>query len=118
MDSRTMPTPRRAELWLADFDRAEGHDQGKGRPVLVVSVDPFNEGAAGQIVVAPLSGRDAGTPFGVALSPPDGGVTVRSFIRCDALRAMSRDRLFQRIGEAPHATMEQVEARLRVLLGL
>jgi mRNA interferase MazF len=113
-----MPTPQRAEVWLADFDRAEGHDLGKGRPVLVVSVDPFNESSAGEIMVAPISARDAGTPFGVPLSPPDGGVTVWSFIRCDALRAMSRDRLLQRLGAAPRATMEQVEARLRVLLGL
>lgn len=118
MDWTVMPTPQRAELWLADFDRVEDHDPGKGRPVLVVSVDPFNESPAGQIVVAPLSGRDAGTPFSVPLSPPDGGITVRSFIRCDGLRSMSRDRLFQRLGAAPRTTMEQVEARLRVLLGL
>jgi mRNA interferase MazF len=113
-----MATPQRAELWLADFDRAEGQDPNQGRPVLVVSVDPFNESPAGQIVVAPLSPRDAGTPFSVALSPPDGGVTVRSWIRCDGVRSMSRDRLFQRLGAAPRATMDQVEARLRVLLGL
>ena len=113
-----MPTPQRSELWLADFDRAEGHDPARGRPVLVLSVDPFNEGPAGQVVVAPLSARDAGTPFSVTLSPPDGGVTVRSFIRCDGLRSMASSRLFQRLGAAPRATMEQVEARLRVLLGL
>ncbi len=113
-----MPTPQRSELWLADFDRPEGHDQGKVRPVLVLSVDPFNESQSGQIVVAPLSSQDAGTPFSVMLSPPDGGVTVRSFVRCDGLRSMSRTRLVRQLGAAPHATMEQVEARLRVLLGL
>jgi len=113
-----MPTPQRAELWLADFDRAQGHDQAQNRPVLVVSVDPFNESSAGQIIVIPLSTRDTGTPFGVALPPTEGGINVRSWIRCEALRSISTDRLVRRLGAVSRATMEQVEARIRVLLGV
>src|SRR5580704_9524191 len=65
-------TPKRGELWACDFDAR------RIRPVLVVSVDEFNESGAGQVLVVPLTSRDPKTPFGVPVSPPLGGLTVES----------------------------------------
>jgi mRNA interferase MazF len=84
--------------------------------VLVVSVDEFNESGAGQVLVVPLTSRDPKTPFGVPVSPPLGGLTVASWIRCDAPHTVSTDRLLRRLGVVPPATMEEVLARLLALL--
>ena len=53
------------------------------------------------------------------MEPPEGGLTARSFILCDAIRSIARERL----GAAPWGvvskeTMRQVEDRLRILLEL
>lgn len=115
-----MPSqPRRGEIWSADLNLIRGHEQAGRRPVLIVSTDLFNQGPAGLVFVLPLTRTDRRIPLHVPLDPPEGGVTSRSFILCDGLRSISRERL----GSAPWgmvspATLRQVEDMLRVLLEL
>lgn len=116
MSSR--PAPSRGELWLADFDPIRGHEQGGRRPALIVSVDRFNQGPAGLVVVLPLTTRARGIPSHVPVDPPEGGVTARSFVKCEDVRSISTARLSRRWGTVLPATMALVEDRVRILLGL
>jgi mRNA interferase MazF len=113
-----MIAPSRGEVWLADLGATRGHEQAGARPVLVLSVDTFNQGPADLVVVLPLTSRYRGVPMHVPLRPPEGGTKTPSVILCDAIRSISKDRLARRWGVVSMQTMSAVEDRLRILLGL
>jgi mRNA interferase MazF len=108
----------RGEVWLVSLDPVRGHEQAGTRPALVVSVDRFNHGPAGLVVVLPITSRSKGVPLHVSVSPPEGGLTSPSFIKCEDVRSISTDRLVRRLGSAGPNTMALVEDRLRILMGL
>jgi mRNA interferase MazF len=110
--------PLRGEVWLADLDPIRGHEQGGRRPCLVVSVDPFNQGPADLVIVLPITTRDRRIPFHVRADPPEGGLRAPSFIKCEDVRSISRDRLSSRYGVVSPATLAAVEDRLRLMLNL
>jgi mRNA interferase MazF len=108
----------RGEIWLADLNPVRGHEQAGKRPCLVVSVDLFNQGAAGLVVVVPITSKDKSIPFHVAVNPPDGGLKVKSFIKCEDVRSLSVERLDKRLGSLSTKSFADVEDRLRILMGL
>jgi mRNA interferase MazF len=111
-------SPSRGDVWLLDLDPTRGHEQAGRRPCVVVSVDLFNRGPSGLSVVLPITTRFRGIPFHVAVNPPEGGLRSRSFIKCEDLRSVSKERFVERWGTVSPATMNLVEDRLRILLGL
>ncbi|MEW5866497.1 MAG: type II toxin-antitoxin system PemK/MazF family toxin [Bacillota bacterium] len=113
-----MLEPSRGDVWLVTLDPARGHEQAGRRPGLVVSVDLFNHGPAGLVVVLPITTREKGIPFHVELSPSEGGLSERSFVKCEDIRSVSKERLSTRLGAVSSVTMTAVEDRLRILLGL
>jgi mRNA interferase MazF len=86
----------RGEVWLADINPVRGHEQAGKRPCLVISVDLFNQGASGLIVVLPITSKEKGIPFHVELNPPEGGLKVQSFVKCEDVRSISVERLEKR----------------------
>ena len=48
----------------------------------------------------------------------ESGLSAPSFITCDNLRAVARERLARRLGQVSAATLAQVEDRVQVLLDL
>jgi mRNA interferase MazF len=110
--------PARGEVWLADLDPSFGHEQAGQRPVLVVSVDPFNSGQSGLTVVVPFTSRMRSIPLHIPVQPPEGGLRVPSSILCDAVRSIDRRRLLNHWGVVGPATMTLVEDRLQRLMGL
>lgn len=85
---------------------------------MVLSVDAFNRGPARLVIIAPLTTTARRVASHVALSPPEGGLDRPSFIMCEAVRSISTERLGRRLGMVNPDTIEAVEDRLRVLLGL
>jgi len=100
-----MPLPRRGEIWLADLDPVEGHEQVGRRPVMIISNDRFNFLPSGLCIVVPITTRDRGNPFHLLIEPPQGGLRRRSFALCDQARAISVTRLEQRFGQAPSGVL-------------
>jgi mRNA interferase MazF len=105
-------------VWLVDLDPVRGHEQGRKRPALVVSTDRYNRGPARLVVVAPITTTDRGVPLHVAVSPPEGGLRERSYVMCDAVRSISKERLIRSWGDVEPRTMDLVSDRLRILLEL
>lgn len=108
----------RGEVWRVDFNPVVGHEQGEMRPALVVSVDQYNQGASEMVVVVPISSKQKQIPIHVAVSPPEGGLTMPSDIKCDQVRAVSSQRLKTKMGAINRSTMEAVEDKIRIVLGL
>jgi mRNA interferase MazF len=113
------PLPSRGEIWTADLNPTRGHEQAGKRPVLIVSTNTFNHGPADLLFVLPLTRTNRNIPFHVAVNPPEGGLTARSYILCDAIRSIAKERLGSKPwGVVSTQTMAKVEYRLQVLLEL
>ena len=110
--------PARGDIWTADLNPTRGHEQAGEQPVLVVSTDLYNSGPAGLVIVLPLTRADRHVPVHVPIDPPEGGLTVRSFVLCDAVRSISKDRLGQQRGAVSARTMANVADRLRLVMEL
>ena len=111
--------PSRGEIWTAALNPTRGHEQAGERPVLIVSTNLFNHGPADLVFVLPLTRTDRRIPIHIPIDPPEGGVRARSFILCDALRSIAKERLGARPwGVVSAQTMAQVEDCLRTLLEL
>lgn len=108
--------PSRGEVWNADLEPVVGHEQGESRPVLIVSTDHFNHSKSGLVVTVPVSRTKRQQPMHVPVTPPEGGLTAGSFIFCDQVRTISVDRLKDYRGVVTDTTLQQVSARLRLLI--
>ena len=113
-----MADPLRGEIWLGNLGATRGHEQAGRRPVLIFSVDSFNAGPAGLVVVLPLTSKIRSVPAHILVNPPEGGLRRPSAILCDAIRSVTRDCLINQWGAVSAATMARVEYAVRVLLGL
>jgi mRNA interferase MazF len=108
----------RGEIWLADLNPVRGHEQAGKRPCLVISVDLFNQGASGLVVVLPITSKQKGISFHVKIDPPEGGAKTQSFIKCEDVRSISVERLDKCWGSVSLETLTEIEDRLRILMGL
>ncbi|MBC7323240.1 MAG: type II toxin-antitoxin system PemK/MazF family toxin [Acetomicrobium sp.] len=113
-----MAEPSRGEIWLVDLNPVCGHEQAGRRPALVVSVDGFNHGPAGLVIVIPITTKDKGIPLHVGVFPPEGGLNEQSFIKCEDVRSVVKERLVRCLGRVKEGTLAEAEDRLRILLGL
>ncbi len=111
-------TPSRGEIWMVDLNPARGHEQAGYRPCLVVSVDLFNQGPAELVVVLPITSREKKIPFHIPVEPEDSGLKLKSYVKCEEVRPISKDRLAEQRGTVSPGVMALVEDRLRILLML
>lgn len=108
----------RGEVWFVDLNPTQGREQSGRRPCLIVSDDRFNRSAADLVIVIPITSKDKGIASHVEINPPEGGLQVRSFIKCEDIRSISTDRLVKVWGTVNLSTLESVGQRLRILLNL
>ena len=114
-----MKLPSRGEIWTADLNPTQGHEQAGRRPVLIISTDTFNHGPADLVFILPLTRANRRIPLHVSVDPPEGGLKAQSYILCDAGRSISKSRLGKSAwGTISAQTMVQIEYRLRTLLEL
>lgn len=113
-----MNHPLRGEVWRASFDPTIGREQAGTRPALIVSDDLFNQSHAELVVVLPITPKGKGIRSHVEVEPPEGGLNVTSYIKCEDVRSISIHRLRQRLGAVSTDTLDQVEMRLSIILAL
>ena len=83
-------------MWLVELDPTRGREQQGKRPGLVISANGFNKSPADLVVVVPITSKDKSIPWHVAIAPPEGGVKTKSFVMCEAVRSVSKERFVQR----------------------
>ena len=84
----------------------------------IVSVDKFNAGPAGLVIVAPLTSVDKRQPLHVRIDPPEGGVRETSYAKAEDVRSVSSERLVDRWGAVERSTLRAVTRRVGLLIGV
>lgn len=110
--------PSRGEVWQVDLRPVRGREQDGVRPALVFSVDGFNYGPAGLVIVIPITSRDKRIPTHVHVPRGEGGLDTDGFIKCEDIRSISKGRLVRYRGTVTYPRLESAEYIVRVLLGL
>jgi len=113
-------TPRRGEVYWLDWNPARGSEQSGRRPAVVVQNDPFNANPRyPNTVVVTVSRQGLPIPTHVALEPGgSNGLKTKSFIKCEQLLTVSKDRLVEKIGALSATELASVVQALKRLLVL
>jgi mRNA interferase MazF len=114
---------RRGEIRLVDLEPVRGSESNKTRPAVIVSNDGANLTAArlnrGVVTVVPVTSSVARVyPFQVLLRAADTGLATDSKAQAEQVRAVSVQRLGDRIGVVPPAVMAALDEALRLHLAL
>lgn len=110
----TAPVPRQREVWFVNLEPVIGHEQGRRRPAVVISRDALAR--SGLVVVVPLTRTDVGSPLHLAIDPPEGGLRERSFALPQQVRAVSPERLVQRLGTVRPQTLAEIVRRVATVI--
>lgn len=108
----------RGEVWLTSLDEDLAEITTRARLVTIVSTNTFNNGPAELVVVLPMTTRDHNIPCHVVVSPLESGSNKSSFVLCERIQCLSRERLIKRIGKVSNQTMKTIDDNLATLLNL
>lgn len=111
---------QRGEIWWAALGRPRGAEPGYRRPVLVVQIDEFNRSRIETVVVVAITTntRLAEAPGNVLLPKKSCRLPETSVANVSQVATVNRSTLTKRISMVPPALLEQVDAGLRLILGL
>jgi mRNA interferase MazF len=105
--------PDRGDVVWLEFSPQAGHEQAGRRPALVLSPASYN-GRTGLLLCCPITTREKGYPFEVAVPDTSG---ARGVVLSDQLKSLDwRARNAQRGGRADPSVVQEVAARLKALL--
>jgi mRNA interferase MazF len=114
---------RRGDVRLVDLDPVRGSEASKVRPAVIVNNDGANTAAErtgrGVVTVVPVTSNVARVhPFQVLLPAAATGLARDSKAQAEQVRSVSALRLGRRLGALPADLMVELEAALRLHLGL
>ena len=111
----------RGEVWWAQMpEEPAGSGPGYKRPVVIVSADRFNDTRLNTVVVAVITGNTdlANAPGNVLLRRGEGRLPKTSVVNVSQLYTIDKAFLISQLGVLPHGRSEDVDAGLRLVLGL
>ena len=110
--------PQRGEVWLANFDPTHGHEIAKSRPCVILSINRFNNGYSNLVIAVPLTSKERHQPSHICIVPPEGGLSVPSYILCEQIRALSLNRFSKKaLGKVSENTLRAIELVVTTLMG-
>ena len=113
-----MKPPALGEIWMIELNPVRGHEQAGRRPCLVVSDDLYNSGPAEKHIVVPVTSKNKHIPYHIVIVPPEGGLRMESYLMCDDIRSVSRERFQHKTGAVSNRTMHAIKDCLRTLLSM
>lgn len=107
-------------MWWADLGEPSGSGPGRRRPVVVVSADSFNRSRIATVVVAIVTSNTAlsAAPGNVELGASSAGLGKESVVNVSQLTTLDKRMLTERAGELPLAKLGEIDAGIRLSLGL
>ena len=114
-------TRRKWEIYRANLDPVIGSEQGKSRPVLVISEDSINS-LLNTVNILPITSRKEDRkiyPNEVLLQANSYGLSNESIILCHQIRTLDKRRLSKKYGEITNdGIKEEIIAALCFQLGI
>jgi len=110
--------PKRGEVWLLDWPPSRGSEQAGSRPALIIQTDAANSnpGYPNTIVLA-VSTKGKPVPFHVSLKAVrSNGLTETSFVKCEQVLTVAKERLVKKLGIIGEKEMQQVKQAVRLVL--
>jgi mRNA interferase MazF len=110
----------RGELYWVDWSPGRGSEQTGRRPALVIQENPASSNPNYPLtIVLTLSTHGHNCPSHVAVLPTESnGLSVASYVKCEQVQTVSKERLGQRIGMLDQEVMARVNAALLRVLAL
>jgi mRNA interferase MazF len=111
---------KRGYLYVVDFNPRIRTNPGKLRPALVLQSDLVNEAGYPSTIVIPTTTRlveNAGI-LRFRLKKGQGGIARDSDLLLGQVIAVANESFRQEIGSLPNSVMEELENRMRIILGL
>lgn len=109
--------PKRGEVWLVNWNPARGSEQKGIRPALIVQNDIGNDKASTTIVAA-ISSSVKLFPMNVEIPQEEAGLDRPSIVKTSQILTIDKQRLEKRLGRLSRQKMMEVDAALRLSLGL
>jgi mRNA interferase MazF len=111
---------RRGDIWWANIPPPSGSEPGYPRPVVIVQTDPFNQSAIGTVIAVAFTSnlQRAAAPGNVLCRTQDTGLSVDSVANASQLTTLDKRWLTRRVSRLPPHLLQEVEAGLRLVLGL
>ncbi len=112
------PNPKRGQIWLVDWTPGRGSEQLGKRPALVVQTDAANANPHyPNTIVLTVSSKGHPVPSHMEIPPsPANGLSEISFVKCEQVLTVSKDRLEHLYGSLSMAEMDRVETAIRKVL--
>ena len=106
----------RGELYWADLDPAQGHEQGGLRPILVLSHAVFND-RSGTVIAVIVTSVSQTAGFPLTLPVPAGLLPKPSWVKVSQIRTISIKRLRKRLGQGPPELLDAILEGISELIG-
>lgn len=112
--------PKRGEIWFLDWSPSRGSEQAGFRPALIIQTDAANNNPSypNSIVLA-VSTKGKPVPFHVVIQPSrSNGLTEASFVKCEQILTVAKERLVKKLGCVDDKKLQQVNRAVRLVLEL
>lgn len=104
-------------VYLADLSPRRGTEPGKTRPVVVVQTDLLNSIHPSTIICPITTNVQPEAQFlRVHLAKGEGGLTEKSDVMVDQLRAIDNRRLVKHLGMLSRRSQEKLAENIRIVL--
>lgn len=116
----TVPTPKRGEVWLVDFDPSIGAEIRKIRPAVVISMDTIGRLPLRMVVpVTDWKPPYASMPWFVELpAASTNGLTKDSGADCFQTKSVSETRFVRLLGEVTAAQVDEIALAIGLCVGV
>ena len=106
----------RGDIFWADLDPTQGHEQSGRRPVLVLSQDVFNE-RSGTVIAMAITSQPPTAGFPLTLELTKVRLPKPSWVKITQIRTLSTQRLGEKIGQVPEEVLDQIIEGLNEVIG-
>lgn len=106
----------RGDIYWADLDPTQGHEQAGRRPVLILSHNVFND-RSGTVIAVALTSQPQQAGFPLTLELSDAELPKQSWVKISQIRILSGKRLSNRIGRATPEEVSLVVEGLNEIIG-
>ena len=108
----------RGEIWFVDWSPGRGSEQTGMRPAVIIQTDAANRNPHyPNTIVLTVSTKGKAVPFHVPVNPSEeNGLQEKSFVKCEQILTISKERLTRCVGHLDHERLEAVAAAIRRML--